>query len=179
MVILGEDGIGKTALLITMGDKMYPEYVPSVVGFGPKESTLTNLKRKYRVQFWDTNGSEPYDTLRLTVYRDIGLAILCFAIDSKYSFEKIDTKYYTEFKVNTVGYVPFILVGTKGELRSDSTIDVNTLVTRKQAEEYANKIGTHYVEVSSKNLTNIDNLFDQVVLTYDKSLKEKKNCLIQ
>lgn len=78
--------------------------------------------------------------------------------------------------------VPYILVGTKLDLRDDpSTLDKlrssgQTVVTTAKGEELARKIkAVKYLECSAKTEANLKNVFDDAVKSVLYSKKKKKN----
>ncbi|KAJ0160713.1 GTP-binding protein rhoC, partial [Colletotrichum tanaceti] len=68
-------------------------------------------------------------------------------------------------------YTPLVLVGLKSDLRFKKTcIDMLktqglTPVTQEQGRAVARKMGAQYVECSSKEMTGVDEIFEQAILT--------------
>merc|ERR1712129_611069 len=65
-----------------------------------------------------TAGQEDYDRLRPLSYPQTDVFLLCYSIISRASFYNIKNKWFPEISHHTTG-VPFILVATKSDLRSD------------------------------------------------------------
>ena len=68
---------------------------------------------------WDTAGQEDYDRLRPLSYPNTDVFLVCYSVMSPSSFDNVKTKWYPEIKHHAPG-VPFILIGTKIDLRDDA-----------------------------------------------------------
>jgi small GTP-binding protein len=66
LVVVGNNGVGKTSLLISYTTQSFPkEDVPMV--FDNYTSCIT-LQKKFNLSLWDTMGTEEYDRLRHLSY---------------------------------------------------------------------------------------------------------------
>ena len=138
---------GKTCLLIRYTTDAFPgEYVPTV--FDNYSAQIKVGEEPVTIGLWDTAGQSDYDQIRplsypKTVSFDLTLLILqasfelnsnnsrlyfqnvflmCFALDSRTSFENVREKWLPEIQHHTQGNnppTPIILVGTKLDLRED------------------------------------------------------------
>merc|ERR1719197_1322272 len=68
---------------------------------------------------WDTAGQEDYDRLRPLSYPQTDVFLICFSVISPTSFENVAVKWHPEIS-HHAPEVPFILVGTKMDLRDDT-----------------------------------------------------------
>ena len=67
VVLVGDGAVGKTCLLISHTQHVFPQdYVPTVFDNHAAQHTLTidGITRTVDLQFWDTAGQEEYDGLR-------------------------------------------------------------------------------------------------------------------
>ncbi|XP_036953956.1 rho-related GTP-binding protein RhoF-like isoform X2 [Acanthopagrus latus] len=97
VVIVGDRGCGKTALLkvYTTGD--FPEeYVPSVF-----DTSVVNSRYRgqyFRLHLYDTAGREDYDRLRPLSYNSVDVALICYDIMCPESFDNVFVKCVLDFQ---------------------------------------------------------------------------------
>lgn len=145
---------------------------------------------------WDTAGQEDYDRLRPLSYPHTDVFLLCFSIMNPVSLENIRTKvrpargravrrancvplprpapspraqWYPEIKHHAAD-VPFILVGTKLDLRDDEDalrkLEKKKMapVTTEQGMQMAQELGAaKYLECSAKTQKGLKNVFDTAI----------------
>lgn len=166
IVVVGDGGTGKTCMLVTYATGKYPTtYVPTVF-----ENYLTNVRassgKMIELAIWDTAGQEDYDRLRPLSYPDTNVLLVCFSVDLPVSLENIVEKWIPEITLYCPG-VPFILVGLKTDLRSDSETKARLarrgqhVVTAEEGKSCAKKIGAYkYMECSAKNRVGLADIFN-------------------
>ncbi|KAG9515088.1 ras-domain-containing protein, partial [Aureobasidium melanogenum] len=170
-VVVGDGGCGKTCLLISYSQGVFPEkYVPTVF-----ENYITHCEHKpsgkiVELALWDTAGQEEYDRLRPLSYPETDLLFVCFAIDCPNSLENVMDKWYPEV-LHFCPTTPIILLGLKSDLRNKRTcIDLLktqglTPVTTHQGQAVAKKMGALYMECSSKEMTGVHEIFEAAINT--------------
>ncbi|KAF5525530.1 GTP-binding protein rhoC [Colletotrichum aenigma] len=171
IVVVGDGGCGKTCLLISYSQGYFPEkYVPTVFENYITYPTHPPSGKTVELALWDTAGQEEYDRLRPLSYPETDLIFVCFAIDCPNSLENVMDKWYPEV-LHFCPYTPLVLVGLKSDLRFKKTcIDMLktqglTPVTTEQGRAVARKMGAQYMECSSKEMTGVDEIFEQAILT--------------
>ncbi|CAH1773133.1 unnamed protein product [Owenia fusiformis] len=160
LLVVGDGGVGKSCLLISYTTNSFPsEYVPTV--FDNYCANMVIDGKAYNIGLWDTAGQEDYDRLRPLSYPQTDVFFLCFDIGSPDSFENIHEKWVPEIK-HHCPHTPFMLVGCKSDLRS-STRDGKCIVTRKEADDLAQKLGCKYQETSALTQDGLQDCFTQAV----------------
>ena len=180
-VVVGDGAVGKTCLLISYTTNAFPgEYIPTV--FDNYSANVMVDGKPIQLGLWDTAGQEDYDRLRPLSYPQTDVFLVCFSIISRSSYENVKTKWIPEIK-HHVPDVPFLLVGTKADLRNDQEVlkKVGNPLTAQDGESLGKELGArNYVECSALTQDGLKNVFDEAIrAALNKSeAKKKKNCQI-
>jgi len=184
LVVIGDGAVGKTCLLISYAKKEFPkDYIPTV--FDNYVVNLTAGEQNIELGLWDTAGQEEYDRLRPLSYANANVFLLCFSVISPVSFENVTAKWYPEL-MHFCPDVPFILVGTKLDMRNDKG-EVDKLrtqgqspITTEQGTDLARKLkAIKYMECSAKTQENLKDVFDEAVRSVLRPPKKKKGpCIL-
>lgn len=183
LVVIGDGAVGKTCLLISYAKKEFPkDYVPTV--FDNYVVNLTAGDQNIELGLWDTAGQEEYDRLRPLSYANANVFLLCFSIISPVSFENVTAKWYPEL-MHFCPDVPFILVGTKADIRNEPSeiaklqAQGQSPITTHHGEDLAKKLkAIKYMECSAKTSENLKDVFDEAVRAVLRPKKAKKGCII-
>ncbi|KAM0676454.1 hypothetical protein GVAV_000421 [Gurleya vavrai] len=181
VTIVGDGKTGKSSLLLRLThSKFNEEYVPTVFE-NTKYSTL-HKKRKIEIDFWDTAGQEDYSRIMPLSYPETTLLLICFSISDPDSLQSIANKWVHEAKFHCPN-VPFIVVGTKADLRYESSVIEELVmkglapVDKESGQRMAKKINAiGYYECSAKEGENINHLFGAVAAFLYKDYKKKNSC---
>ena len=144
-------------MLISYTENKFPEDYVSTV-FDNFEALQVVDGKTVHLQLWDTAGQAEYDRLRPLSFQETDVFIICFAVNSKQSFENVKTRWYLEIK-EYAKTAPIILVGTKGDLRSSSAAD--DCITDSDAQKLVEELNLFtYIECSSRTQQNLSTVFD-------------------
>ncbi|KAJ5069578.1 rho-related gtp-binding protein rhog [Anaeramoeba ignava] len=178
-VVIGDEKVGKTSLIIKSSRKQFqPEYIPKKAD---NYSLLTKFNSKtIQIGFWDTISNDESNRLRPLSYAKTDIFLVCFSLSSRSSFENVESKWIPEIKLYSPN-VPFILVGTKKDLRANHNFiqnlkNKNQLISSKQARKLAKKLDAfQYIEVSVLSHQNISKVVDETIrsVLYPESKKKK------
>ena len=194
LVVVGDDGVGKTCLLISYTSNAFPsDYVPTV--FDDYAANILVDGVQVALGLWDTAGAEDYDRLRPLAYPGTDIFLICYSVISQTSYDSITVKWMNEIRQYD-DKVPVVIVGTKIDLRDDtSTISLlkesnKEPLTQTQGETLARAVkAKRYFECSALNQSNLKKTFDYSILCalkYKSSgtkvsnkSKLKNNCFLQ
>ena len=152
-VLIGDEGVGKTSLLITYTRNKFPEfYVPNIL-----DNCAVNVKLKnetYTLGLFDTSVNYQQDLSNTDVF------LLCFSLDNPVSLQNAKEKWFTIIKMNN-RKANIILVGLKSDM--ENVINTN-LSSKKLGEIVAKELGcSKYLECSAKLLLGVSFLFDEAI----------------
>ena len=155
LVVVGELGTGKTSMINRLIKGYMPTEERPTLGSAyvdhPIEVSPTE-KRKFRI--WDTSGEERFHSMFPAYYRDAKSAIVVFDTSDHKSFENLEF-WINMTRVQGGPAFPFILVGTKTDLRAN--------VTREEAQQIATKEGCPLLYCSAQTGNGIEEVFKQAV----------------
>ena len=169
IIVIGDPGVGKSCLTgRAVKDKFDDQYAPTI-GF---EFLTYNVKIENKViklQIWDTCGQEMYRSLISNFYRNASLAMMVYSINSKESFQHINT-WIKEVKLQSHPDVKIILIGNKSDL-----VD-NREVTYDEAKKFQEENELLYFEeTSAKTGKNAKEAFSEAAkILYNEHLKYRK-----
>jgi len=119
-VIVGDATVGKREIL----DQLAPVEGRSSnenLMFDNRERNYTIRNVEYKCTFCAPNGNQEFDRMRPLLYQGTDIFIIAFALDDPVSFENAKNKWHAEITAcMDSGRIPFILVGTRAELRKNS-----------------------------------------------------------
>uniref|UniRef100_A0A8D8Y9G7 Ras-related protein Rac1 n=2 Tax=Cacopsylla melanoneura TaxID=428564 RepID=A0A8D8Y9G7_9HEMI len=170
LVAVGDGAVGKTCLMICYTTSSFPtEYIPTIWD-GYKVTVMMGGK-PIDLGLWDTAGQEEYDRIRPLSYPQSDLILICFSVVDPNSFKNVRNKWYPEVS-HFCPDVPFILVGTKIDLREDQE-EIDKLLKKKQSPvlytegvSMAKEIGAvKYMECSALSQRGLKTIFDEAIRT--------------
>ena len=152
-IIVGDENVGKTSLLITYQTNKFPEiYVPTIL-----DSSAVNVKIKnktYTLGLFEFNTALDQNVAKADVF------LLCFSLNKLSSLQNIENKWYPMMQ-SIDSNAKFILVGMKSDLKDS----IKDQIISIHAKDIANKLNlSKYVECSAKTLKGIKQVFDEAIL---------------
>ena len=171
IIIVGDQGVGKSCLSIKASKNYFEEFYSPTVGF---EFLTFNLKvqdKIIRLQIWDTCGQELFRSLINSFYRSTSLAIIVYSIDSDESFKNVE-QWLNDIKTQSNPDVKIFLIGNKADLEDKREVS-------KEAGEkfFKDHKLSYFAETSAKTGFNVQNVFIEVGKELYKEHEEIKNRL--
>ena len=168
MIVIGDAGVGKSCLTAKAVKGVFEDTYSATVGF---EFLTFNVKigdKVIKLQIWDTCGQEIYRSLISSFYRNASLAMMVYSIDSKESFNHIET-WLKEVKLQSNPDIKIFLIGNKADLEQQREVKTS------EAKVFKEENGIHYFsEASAKSGLNSKEVFIEAAkLLYNEHLKYK------
>lgn len=157
IVVVGDGGVGKSALTIQFFQKMFVEdYDPTI-----EDSYIqhTEIDGQWCIlDVLDTAGQEEFSAMREQYMRKGDAFLLVYSVTDKASFMNIRHFHTLILRVKDKDAYPMILVANKVDL-----VHLRQ-VSQEQGQELANMLKIPYIETSAKNPpVNVDRAFHEVV----------------
>ncbi|KAF2727184.1 ras-domain-containing protein [Polyplosphaeria fusca] len=179
LVVLGDGGVGKTALTIQLCLNHFVEtYDPTIEDSYRKQVQIDG--QSCMLEVLDTAGQEEYIALRDQWIRDGEGFVLVYSISSRSSFARIQKFHHQIQRVKetslsgsptypgsplsasshnsgSFGPAPVMLVGNKCDRVTERE------VSTQEGSALAKELGCDFVEASAKNCVNVEKAFFEVV----------------
>eukprot|EP01080_Neovahlkampfia_damariscottae_P001450 gene1450-12069_t len=156
ILLLGDSGVGKSSILHKLCNEEFQMSHISTIGVDYKTLTILIQDRYIKLNIWDTAGQERYKSITQSYFRDVHGVAFVFDITNKQSFQNI-AKWMNDMKKQNPNFIS-ILIGNK--------IDLDDLrcIKKEEANEFASKNSSEYIETSAKNSNNIDDIFKKFAI---------------
>ncbi|KAK9727864.1 RAS2 protein [Basidiobolus ranarum] len=148
LVVLGDGGVGKTALTIQT-------YDPTIEDSYRKQAVID--EQSCMLEVLDTAGQEEYTALRDQWIRDGEGFLVVYSISSRSTFERVERFRDQIIRVKDTERVPVMLVGNKCDKINERE------VSKEEGLGLARRLGCEFIEASAKTSVNVEKSFYTVV----------------
>ncbi len=160
ILLTGAAAVGKTSLLYRYVNNKFAEDYAATIGLNFLSKTLEwqNDKKEEnqcKITIWDLAGQDKFKFVRKDFYKGANGALLIFDVTREETFKAIDD-WYSELREMITLEIPFMLVGNKVDLVSNTTLRA---VEIEKAKEYARKKNSSYIEASAKTGDQVNDAF--------------------
>jgi len=163
LVVLGDGGVGKTALTIQLCLNHFVEtYDPTIEDSYRKQVVID--EEPCVLEVLDTAGQEEYTALRDQWIRDGEGFVLVYSIIAKSTFERVHRFRDQISRVKDTDNIPLILVGNKLDMTTEREVQTS------EGEALAKNLGCDFTEASAKTCVNVEKAFYSVV----RQIRKKK-----
>ncbi|KAJ6472461.1 P-loop containing nucleoside triphosphate hydrolase protein [Mycena sanguinolenta] len=182
VVLLGDANVGKTTMVLTFTSGKFPTPSAPVV-FDSYCPTVNVRGEEHLIGLCDTACADVYAHLRPLSYPQTDVFLVCFSVTSRASYVAVRSKWVPEIR-HFCPDVPFLIVGTKIDLREDLTLRGDQRpVSSAEGESLAYELGAvKYLECSALTKNEFYNVFEEaMIVTLDKPVspqKKKAGCVI-
>ena len=157
IIMIGPANSGKTSIVRRYVDKKFNDDYKVTVGFDYMNKEITIGKKKVNIQLWDTAGTEMFQSLSSSYYRNSCGALVVFDVLDRKSFESLNTwiNYYREHRDQKYEELIY-LIGNKIDSK-------DRVISKKEAMDFMEENNLkEYYESSAKKGDNIDNIFNNI-----------------
>lgn len=120
-IIVGDEAVGKTCLLLQFTDKRYRTTHQVTVGVEFGSRTVEVSGKIIKLQCWDTAGQDRFRSIVRSYYRGAAGALLVYDITRRDSFEHV-SQWLTEARANADPDLVITLVGNKCDKVADRQV---------------------------------------------------------
>lgn len=178
IVIIGDSGVGKTALIQRLTDNKFSETSATVgVQYQPYICPLSSNKNNnsgqnsndtddaVQLQIWDTAGQEKYKSISKAYFRNAVGAVLVFDITDINTFENA-SMWLQELRESCNQNAFILLVGNKKDRESEREVG------EEAAREFARQQMIEYREASALNGDNVKETFARLAFAISEKTKQ-------
>ncbi|EAL72419.1 Ras GTPase [Dictyostelium discoideum AX4] len=154
LCVMGDGGVGKTSITIQFISNHFVNcYDPTIEDLYRKQCLIDD--QVYMLDILDTAGQDELNAIRNHWIKSCEGFILVYSVTSRSSFDQIQS-FLDQIKFLKSEKVPIIMIANKSDL------DDERQVTYQEGENFANRFGMSFMEVSAKYKLNIDEVFNQI-----------------
>ncbi|GIY91117.1 GTP-binding protein yptV1 [Caerostris extrusa] len=155
IVVLGDMGVGKSALLLRFANGTYKPHIPStIIDTLPAQVIVKN--KLVNLTLWDTAGQERFRALVYHYFRRADGVVLVYDVTDNESFSKLSSWAADLKAINQIASV--IIVGSKIDESS------RKVVSSEAGKAFADNQRADFIEASAKTGENVDEIFHRLAL---------------
>lgn len=163
-IIIGDEAVGKTCLLLQFTDKRYRTSHQVTVGVEFGSRTIDIAGRPVKLQCWDTAGQDRFRSIIRSYYRGAAGALLVYDVTRRESFEHV-SQWLMEARGNADPDLVITLVGNK----CDQT--AARQVAYEEGHAFAHQNNLYFLETSAVTGHMVDEAFTVTAkLVYQKNM---------
>eukprot|EP00756_Hemistasia_phaeocysticola_P017842 Hpha_TRINITY_DN15557_c3_g4::TRINITY_DN15557_c3_g4_i1::g.104688::m.104688 len=157
LVLLGEQGVGKSSIVLRLTKNEYVEHDYATVGAAFQKHVIPLDDVVVMYDIWDTAGQERYRSLATMYYRGAAAALVVYDVTSADSFER--AKYWIQ-ELNTKAggeEIVICLTANKCDVPDDQRV-----ISQAEGSRLADEQSLLFFECSAKSGANVQNVFRSV-----------------
>jgi len=151
-IIIGDEAVGKTCLLLQFTDKRYRTTHQVTVGVEFGSRTVEVSGKMIKLQCWDTAGQDRFRSIVRSYYRGAAGALLVYDITRRESFEHV-SQWLSEARSHADADLVLTLVGNKCDKAADRQVSFD------EGHAFAQRHGLYFLETSAVTGHMVDQAF--------------------
>lgn len=157
LVIVGDAGVGKTALLLKYFEDKFNAQSRATINFDYKTKIIIKGGVRVKLEIWDTAGQERFQSLSRTYIRGAHGILLVYDCTERDTFANVKNWMASLDEMSEPDVVPRILVGNKCDRAADKVIQ------RQTGQDLAERYKLQFFETSAFEGTNVKQAFESLV----------------
>jgi len=158
LVMIGDSGVGKTALLLRYADETFEPSFISTIGIDFRIKTITVEGKRIKLQIWDTAGQEQFHSVATSYFRNAHGILLVYDVCSAQSFMQV-TRWMDRVTKMAPATIRMVLVGNKCDAE-----DSVRVIEKSKGEALAKELDIPFMETSAKIDYNVDVVFELLTM---------------
>jgi Ras-related protein Rab-1A len=155
-LMIGSSGVGKSSILERYSSNVFYNHFITTIGVDYKIKNILLDDYNIKLQLWDTASQERFRCITTSYYRNSHIIIVCYDMTDTYSFNELD--FWIEDATKHISEpILMAICGTKLDLEKKRTISYD------EGKNYANYKNLPYFEISSKDNTGIELMFETLL----------------
>ena len=155
IVFLGNQSVGKTSIIHRFIYDSFDDSYQATIGIDFMSQKMYVEDKIIILNLWDTAGQERFKSLIPSYIKDSAVAIVCYDVTSRESFQSID-KWIEDARALRDDDVLLILAGNKSDMSERRQVSI------EEGQEYAQRMNLLFFETSAKTGQNIKTLFNEL-----------------
>merc|ERR1719213_595222 len=160
-IIIGDEAVGKTCLLLQFTDKRYRTTHQVTVGVEFGSKTVEVSGKMIKLQCWDTAGQDRFRSIVRSYYRGAAGALLVYDITRRDSFDHV-SQWIAEARQNADPDLVITLVGNKCDKASERQVSF------EEGQHFAQRYGLYFTEISAVTGQMVDQPFHVTARLVDR-----------
>lgn len=171
-VLVGDNAVGKTALLVRFTSETFPDsYRPTVFENTGVEVYMDGVQ--ISLGLWDTAGSDNFRQIRPRSYHQADVVLICYSVANPNSLASVLHKWNLEVREN-LPKVPVLLVATQTDQR-ELGVHRASCITPAEGRRVAQEIHAKgYVECSALSNRGVQQVFEYAVRTVVNQARKRE-----
>lgn len=160
-VLVGDNAVGKTALLVRFTSETFPEsYRPTVFDNTGVEVYMDGVH--ISLGLWDTAGNDTFQQIRPRSYQQADIVLICYSVANPNSLANVHNKWLPEVR-EYLPNVPVLVVATQTDLREMGAYRGNCTTSAEGAQMAREIKAKGYVECSAFSNRGVQQVFEYAV----------------
>ena len=163
LVLIGDSGVGKTALLLRYTDDTFDPSFMATIGIDFKIKTIDIEGKRVKLQVWDTAGQEQFHSVSWAYYRNAHGVMLLYDLTDVRSFLHI-SEWVEDIRAHAPSNIKQILIGNKCDIT-----EAQRVIDKEKGAALAQELGIPFLETSAKMCINVEMAFEMITMDMMRS----------